>query len=315
MNNKSSLKKQLKKVNFELMLDTIQDADLIYSKFKKIVTSITLFLRNIALMYNDMKGNELQQIKDYIVKNKLFLTPFSEFKKKIEGWGMVTTEDNDELMAQFRLLCLSPLIDTLMYTVRVLEPKKALIDLNNDWILTSMNTSEPFKECDISLYFLYSKNKSALNRYLKSISTHVDDFYTAFVSPNFNLDAGVDTICQVLEELNRRKEVICDSIPSYIRKIATSGTIDMQELNLQYLQTSDPNIFVMYLLDVFLSPKEDCALTKRQLGQIKGLMIYLREKQAHNSMVLSSLEAGIGIATMEEESIERHQKNKSHEDL
>lgn len=279
-----SLKAAIRKVDLGLMFDDMCNYGILSEKFLNLYNLSRDICKELTYMHNSFKKRN-NKLKSYISSLKTHMLHFRAVKQQILSTPPGGLDEIEDLI----ISCMQDFCKS--------EVPKKILPLNNSLKLhvkTNFTTTAPFI-CG----FKYSDFHEQIE-HLYNLSQLTDKFYEQYMKPNFNFNDHIDKICQLLEELDRRREVRCDRIPNYIRKIAETNILDMEELNRDYLETNNKKLFALTLFDRLLKAKDTSDtfhIDVRTLSQIKRLLAYVQKKQS-NQRISNMTEVGNSLIGM-----------------
>lgn len=307
--NQAYLEENIKKVNFDLLVNDICDINIVYEKMTTVFSSIKSYLRAVSCMYNDMiicdkaLAQELQPLRVYTTylkeRYEVFRAPVEELRSSTFIPGSINYKMLcNRLEVTFKLMCKSECIETLAHAYKELLNR----DVDDpDWIVKSKVSIEPFKGYAINAHALYNMNKTAALKYFKLMKQSVVEFYKTYVRPNFSLDKAIEMICEYLDALYKKERIRCNLIPGYLRRIHKSGLFDIESMNLAYIETDNKNVFVSNLVTMLLSnDSADLKPSKEIYRQINVLLNYLKSQNTHKE-IESTLNVGVSMFNKEYE--------------
>ena len=295
----SVLKKSIKNINFTLITEDICDPIIIYDKFIKLYDNAKQYLIATSHIFNILELNKdtkeaREEFRNHIEESKKELYKYKNYRMfLVDGFNNGITKDlENELSATFKLFCKSPIINIMMYSFRILSPYN---DTDKNWVINSKIPFCPFKNCVIDSVFIYKNNKTVAVESLNKLKQCTQKFYDNYILPNFNLDKAIDGMCDLIQDLHKKNQVKCNLIPPYIRTIQKANIIDIQQLNLLYLELNNQNTFVLGVMDSLLNVKGDVVQPNFQTQiQLNNLINYI-ESNNTNSKLTSTIKVGKDI--------------------
>jgi len=288
------LKKSIKNINFDLIANDICDPSILYTKFLTQYNLCKQFLIAISHLHNSYPKTSF---KEYVLSFKDELYRYRQFIEYLQGITFLNSDINTELNITFKTFSKGPLIESMMFTYKKILTKDTS---DPDWVTKSRSILLPFKDCNISVSELYRNNKTIVYDQFKSIKNIVDKFYCVFVKPNFDLDKAIDRMCDYLLEIHKKGEVKCDLIPGYVKKVHAAKVLDIEKLNLAYLETDNKAIFVTELMNSLLNVDNNVVKPNLKTHmQIKRLLMYIGQKN-NDPRLTSTIKAGQSLIGLSE---------------
>lgn len=289
------------------MTKDVCDPAIIISKFFVVYSSIKKYIASFSYIYNAIQEKNTNNSKKLPMGNfKKFIETlrkeyidYKDVFEKHKNKMRLNDSEAQEVENFYKRLCSSSIIDKMMYTYKILATKS--IDENGDWIVRSNTRVEPMKGVKISMLQMFNIDNAVVK--IRSYQLHqaVDTFYNKYTEPNFNMDTAIETICGFLMKLHRSRKINCDLIPKYMRKVHNANIIDINEMNMAYLETNNKNTFILILMQDLLNVKTDeIKIDVKTRMQIKRLLAFV-SKEYNNPKLASTLKAGTDLLnTMDE---------------
>jgi hypothetical protein len=303
--DKKVLKQSIKNINFALITEEICDPVIIHDKFLGLYDSSKGYLIAASNIFNSLSitpetKSVREQFRDHveIFKKELYkYRKYRDFVKTSFNLG-ITKDLEDELITTFKLFCKGPIIGYMMYAFRIMAGRDTT---DTQWIVKTKTAICPFKDCDITINYCYHSNKTVALEYLGRMKVELDTFYKLYVYPNFNLDKSIDGMCDLIEKLHQRGEVICNLVPAYIRAVQKAKVIDIEALNLAYLESDNHNTFALGVMQSLLEVKgEAIRPCPRTTLQLKRLIAYVELKN-NDPRLKSTISAGKSLLNLEDD--------------
>lgn len=303
--SKSKIKKSLENINFDILAKDICDPAIITDKFFHVYNNLKQYIVSLSYLFNSIQEGitksgkkpkfALNSIRNFIETSKKELYIYKSLYDSLKGKQNISEKDVLKIEEQYKLMCKGEIINNIMFSYKRFIIKEELITQDGSWIQSSNSRIEIFKGIKVSLFQLYNIDKVVVSDKIFRVYTECKKFYDKYTSPNFNMDSAIDSICTLLEKLNRKHVVKCDRIPVYMRRVHSAGIINVEEMNMTYLETDNKSTFVLSLMENLMKVKSDTIkIDIRTSMQMRNLLNYVNK--THNSPKLAStLKAGTSL--------------------
>lgn len=290
--SKKETKNKLSKINFgSLLTDTCQP-EIVVFKFISLCAASKTYVATISHIYNLLvsKKVNIKGFEQYILDCRSDFDKYKNFYNEHKGriiWERPLYDDVLEPL--FKEFCISGMVNKIMHCYKTLIAK---YNASENWIVTSSSSVRPFLNCSLDLHTIHRIDSSfALDKANKLYEASVK-FYEQYITPNFDLARAIDLIGNMLEELQRTQNIKCDRIYPYIKALYDKNLINIDELNMNYLETNDKSIFITTLMDNLMKNNTDKLKPDiHTMSQLKNMLNHLHKKLNNTGMSQS-----VGIA-------------------
>ena len=155
-----------------------------------------------------------------------------------------------------------------------------------------MDSNVFFKRASLDLHTIHRIDSMfALDKSNKLYEASVK-FYEQYITPNFDLSRAIDLIGDMLEQLQKTKNIKCDKIYPYIKTLYDKNLINIDELNMNYLETNDKSTFITTLMDSLMKNNTDkLKPDSHTMSQLKNMLNHL-----HKELNNTGMSQSVGIA-------------------